>query len=133
MFVSQGIGKKYLERKDKELNRYEENGKTNELYRTRDGIKLALPIYYRNKIYTENEREKLWIEKLDKEERYILGQKITNEEAYYKTLKEAREKNRRLGYGDNSTDWNRKEYEQQRRNLKRIERMKKLYGENGST
>ena len=48
-------------------------------------------------------------------------------------MEEAREKNRRLGYGDNSIDWNRKEYEQQKRNLKRMERIKKLYGKNEST
>jgi hypothetical protein len=128
MFVSQGIGRKYLNRKDKELNKYKEGGGTDELYRTRDGLKLALPIYYRNKIYTENEREKLWIEKLDKEERYILGRKVKNEEDYYKTLEEARKVNKTLGYGDNKIDWNRKEYEQTRRNLKRLKRIKKLYG-----
>ncbi len=128
MFVSQGIGKKYLNRKDRELNKYKENGETDELYRTRDGIKLALPIYYRNKIYTENEREKLWIEKLDKGERYILGRKVKNEKDYYKTLEEARKVNKILGYGDNSINWNRKEYEDQKRNLKRLERIKKLHG-----
>ena len=133
MFVSQGIGREYLNRKDMKLNKYKENGKTNEVYRTQKGVKLALPIYYRNKIYNEEEREKLWIEKLDKEERWILGQKIDiskNEKDYYNALKEARKKNKRLGYGDNEIDWKLKEYEQERRNLKRLERIEKLYKTN---
>ena len=36
-------------------------------------IEKGLPIYYRNLIYTEEEREKLWIEKLNKGERWIGG------------------------------------------------------------
>ena len=131
MFVSQGIGKGYLDRKDRQLNKYKENGETNEVYRTQKGVKLALPVYYRNNIYNEEEREKLWIEKLDKDERWVLGEKIDiseNEKDYYETLKEARRKNKRLGYGDNEKDWKLKEYEQERRNLKRIERIEKLYG-----
>ena len=47
--------------------------KTIEHYTTRNGIKLALPIYYRNKIYTDEQREKLWINLLDKHIRYING------------------------------------------------------------
>ena len=132
MFVSQGIGKNYLERTDKERNAYKKEG-TLETYKTRSGTELALPIYYRNKIYTEEEREKLWIEKLDKEERYICGVKVDiseGEDEYYKLLKEMRMKNRRLGYGDDSINWERKHYEQARRNLKRLERVKKLYGQN---
>ena len=131
MFVSQGIGKKYLERKDKENNTYKENGETNEAYRTREGLKLALPIYYRNYIYNEKEREKLWIEKLDKNERWVMGQKIDiseTDEEYYKAMYSARIKNQRMGYGNDESNWEQKEYENNRRNLKRLERIKKLYG-----
>ena len=73
ILASAGIGRGYEKRKDSENNKYKKNGETNETYKTRKGTKLALPIYYRNKIYTEEEREKLWIEKLDKQERYVLG------------------------------------------------------------
>jgi hypothetical protein len=131
MFVSHGIGKGYLQREDSKLNKYKKNGETNEAYRTLKGFKLSLPIYYRNKIYTEDEREKLWIEKLDKNERWVLGQKIDiseNDRDYYETLKEARIKNKMLGYSDDSKNWELKKYEQDKRNLKRLERIKKLYG-----
>ena len=34
-----------------------------EYYRLPNGVELPLPEYYRKKIYSEEEREKLWIEK----------------------------------------------------------------------
>jgi len=40
---------------------------TDERYKTPSGLIMAMPIYYRNKLYTEEEREKLWIYKIDKE------------------------------------------------------------------
>ena len=48
-------------------------GETKETYKNKTGHETALPIYYRNKIYNEEEREKLWIQKLDKEERWVGG------------------------------------------------------------
>jgi len=74
ILCSPGIESKYMERSDWIRNKYKE-GETNDLYTSRSGHKQALPIYLRNKIYSEEEREKLWIEKLDKGERYVLGKK----------------------------------------------------------
>ena len=131
MYVSQGIGKGYLNRKDKNNNIYKENEETDETYRTRKGLKLALPIYYRNKIYTEDEREKLWINKLDEKVRWVDGVKVDvskDDKEYFKILKYKRLKNKRLGYGDDKKNWELKEYENKLRNLKRLERIKKLYG-----
>lgn len=88
---------------------------------------MAMPTYWRNKAYSEEEREKLWIEKLNKQERYILGQKVDiskGEEEYYKLLNYARNKNKRLGYGDDEINWERKHYENERRKLKFAERIK---------
>ena len=90
-----------------------------------------MPIYYRNKIYTDEEKEKLWIEKLDKEERWVNGVKVDiskGEEEYYRLLEVKRAKNKRLGYGDDAKNWELKRYENERRNLKKIERYEKLYG-----
>ena len=44
-------------------------------------------------------------------------------EEYYKLLEVKRAKSKRLGYGDDSDNWELKEYENQRRNLKKMERM----------
>ena len=91
ILTSPGIGKQYLQRQDAIWNKYcGEN--TRDTYRTNNGYKIALPIYYRNKIYTEMERELLWLNKLDKQKRYILGQEIdmtTNPELYTQLLKSA--------------------------------------------
>lgn len=125
VFTSAGIGAGYMKRTDWKNNKYKK-GETKEYYKTRTGHKIKLPIYYRNKIYSEEEREKLWIEKLDKEVRWVMGQKIDiskNEDDYWKILAWEREKNKRLGYGNGEEDWDRKEYERQRRVMKNLKRM----------
>ena len=132
IYSSKGIGKEYVNRSDVKRNEYKESG-TIETYKTRQGTELALPIYYRNKIYSEDEKEKLWIEKLDKKERWVCGVKVDiskGEEEYYKLLEVKRAKNKRLGYGDDEENWELKIYEQKRRNLKKLERMEKIYGKN---
>ena len=94
---------------------------TRQTYRLPNGAKSALPIYYRNKIYTEDEREKLWIQKLDKEERWVCGEKIDiskSEETYENVRKFYRKKNKELGYGDDKT-WNEENYK------KKLERLRK--------
>lgn len=128
MLVSPGIGKGYLKRFDSKRNKYKK-GETIEEYKTRTGIKLNMPIYYRNKLYSEDEREELWIDKLDKKVRWVDGKKIdvsTSDELYEKVLSEARRKNKRLGYGDDSINWDKKKYENDRRNLLKLERISKL-------
>lgn len=120
ILCSAGIGKNYLERWDAKNNKY--NGeKTIETYKTPQGIKLNLPSYYRNKIYSDYEREELWIQKLNKNERWICGEKINTEHSmqdYFQLLQHYRNKNKRLGYGDNSKNWSRKQYENELRDLK---------------
>ena len=121
--TSKGIGNNYTTRPDAYNNRYKA-GETREYYQNRQGFKLALPIYYRNKLYTEEEREKLWLEKLDKNERWVLGSRIDiskGETAYYQALQAAQRKNNRLGYGQRDM-WEVKEYEEQRRTLKQKQR-----------
>jgi len=121
MLVSPGIGKNYIKRLDSNKNKFNNNGETKETYTTRQGKQVALPIYLRNKIYTEEEKEKLWIQKLDKQIRYVDKQPIdvsTKQglETYYKALDEAQRKNDRLGYGTDKENWSEKNYEIWRRN-----------------
>jgi len=126
VLTSAGIGKNYTTRIDAIKNKYNEK-ETKETYTTKQGIKLPLPIYYRNQIYTEEEKEKLWLKKLDEEIRYVGGEKIDiskGEEEYYKTLEYYRKKNKRLGYGDDQKNWEQKRYENERRNIKTLTRIK---------
>lgn len=123
---SNGIGADYVNTYNAKLNRYKETGETNQTYRLESGHKIALPKYWRNKIYTDEEKEKLWIEMLDREIRYIDGQKIDvskGVEEYYKLLEEAREKNKKLNYGSDAKNWNRVVYERERRKLIRAARI----------
>ena len=97
-------------------------------YRMPKGQKVSLPVYYRNKVYSEEDREKLWLERLDKNERYILGVKVKVDkgyEEYFEGLIGAREMNKRLGYGGDETDNDKLEYEKALRRLKQEEKIKK--------
>lgn len=131
ILTSSGIGKGYIKKINVNRNKYVEGG-TRETYKNSKGYEMGLPIYYRNKIYSDEEKEKLWIEKLDKQERWVGGSKIDiseNEELYYKAVEYQRKINKRLGYGDDKIDWEKKRYENERRNLqyeKRIKRTEKV-------
>lgn len=127
VLTSPGIGAKYIERIDAQNNKYKPN-QTNEAYRLSNGQKTALPIYYRNKIYSEDEREKLWLEKLDQQTRYINGIKIDvskTDKAYQSLLKRHREINQKLGYGNDEKDWSREQYERERRQIQYKTRLAK--------
>ena len=70
ILCSKGIGSNYLNRLDSKYNLFNDT-ETREYYKTREGLKLSLPIYYRNKLYSDDERERLWLNLLDKEERWV--------------------------------------------------------------
>lgn len=130
MYVSNGIGSGYLNRADSKLHKVEKGVKVIEVYTTREGKKLALPIYYRNKIWSDEERELLWLEKLDQEVRYINGMKIDiseNQDEYFKVLEAAQAKNKWLGYGNGTVNWDVRRYEKDRRNLKKRQRQQKVW------
>ena len=112
ILASAGIGNQFCESFEARKIKYNGNN-TIEYYKTRTGHKIALPIYWRNKLFSEEEREKLWLQKLDKQERWILGERIDisqGEQDYYEVLDWYRAKNKRLGYGDDSKNWDRIKY-----------------------
>ena len=113
-------GKKWIKGVDAKRAKYVPHG-TLEEYRGVDGIKKGLPIYYRNLIYTEEEREKLWIEKLNKGERWIGGSCIRRknyysdeefEKACITTLEERRREARRRE-NEEVNDFDKKQYRKQ--------------------
>lgn len=116
ILCSSGLGGRYCKTIAANiLHRY--NGEnTKEYYRLPNGAKVNLPIYYRNKIFTEEQREQLWLQKLDKNTRFVRGikcDKLDTDEGvkiYNEILKVAQEDNKKIGFGDNSKEWNRKEY-----------------------
>lgn len=129
MLTSNGIGKAYLDTHNAEINRYKYGGeKTREYHINENGYKIALPVYLRNNIYSEDEREKLWIEKLDAGIMWIDGKKYnikTQEKEYMQELKRAQKRSEALGYGNRKGTWDEKKYEEDRRKLKQQERITK--------
>lgn len=128
ILTSPGIGGNYTESTRALDNRYKGKN-TNEAYRTENGKKIAMPPYWRNKIYTDEEREKLWLQQLDKNERWVGGERVDISEGmeeYWNLLDYYREKNERLGYGTNEINWERQEYEKQRRMIMIEERIKNI-------
>ena len=105
VLCSKGIGAGYIKRSDANNNKYKGED-TKETYRCKNGAKINLPIYYRNKIYTEEERELLWIQKVNKGEVYVMGEKVDiNDEILYKeTLKYYQQRCRQI-HGDNPEEW----------------------------
>ena len=112
ILCSKGIGSNYLNSINAERNLFKGNN-TKETYKNKQGYELNLPIYYRNKIYSDEEREKLWLNRLDKNLRYVMGEKIDvskDDANYYDTLEYYQKLNKSLGYGDDSFDWDKKMY-----------------------
>ena len=119
VLTSAGIGKKYLDRNDSKRNAF--NGdKTIQTYKTKEGKTIGIPKYYRNKLYTEEEREELWLQLLDEQVRWVDGVKIDVSQDttdYEKVRNEARKKNKRLGFGNDEKDWDKIRYENSQRKL----------------
>ena len=66
---------------------------TKETYIMENGTELPLPKYYHDKLYTEEERENLWIIKQERGYRYIAGEKVSTDnleqdQAFSKMLEE---------------------------------------------
>jgi hypothetical protein len=129
ILTSAGIGAGYDKSAASVMNKYK-GDKTQEYYRTSDGSKIAMPVYWRNKIYSDKERELLWLNMLDKNVRYVCGIKIDvskDMDKYYKVVDMCRDKNKKLGYGSDEINWEKFEYEKSRRLLKQEERIRKAY------
>lgn len=95
---SKGLGENYVTEEIKILKKF--NGiNTPDYYTLSDGRKVAMPKYYRNKIYTEEERELLYLLRLNKPEIYVCGVKVdrTDTEKINKLRKSAREQEKRWG------------------------------------
>lgn len=124
ILCSPGLGKNYVSENQIAIHKYKAD-KTAETYVLPSGRLVNLPIYYRNKFFSEEERENLWIFRLDKGIRYIKGEELninSNDglQRYLKLLSVAQSENYALGFGDGSEKWNKKSYELQLKNINKI-------------
>lgn len=110
IFCSPGLGKTWLEN-HKDIYTYEPN-KSIDYIRLNTGKKVAIPAYYKNKCYNEEERELIWREKMDIHQQIVAGN--TYQEKDYpvinKIRKKAQEINESLGYGNDSDEWKKLDY-----------------------
>ncbi|AXH76380.1 MAG: replication initiator protein [Microviridae sp.] len=130
ILCSPGIGRYYEKSGVIKENKYK-GEKTNEAYRSSTGHRIGMPIYWRNKIYSEKERELLWLMKLDKNERFVCGERIIirskkDEDQYYKLVQYYRNKTERLGYPKPEFIWKKKQYEEQRREMMHDRRIRRI-------
>lgn len=128
VLASKGIGRNFLNSdqakdiKNKKLT----------TYRTSTGHKMALPIYWKNKIFTDEEKETLWIKRIETGERYVRGEKMiiktpADLTEFDKLVQWHRERNAMLGYGGHPNE-NRKDYESKRRDILNETRIRNASG-----
>ena len=114
IFCSAGLGANYINSQTR--NKHKVRKTTIETYKLNNGAEINLPIYYRNKLFNEEEREILWLEKIEKHIRYINGIECRNIDTeqgmkrYYNVLYQQQERNVQLGYGEPSQEWKKRDY-----------------------
>ena len=113
-------GKQYFERGDWKFNKY--NGKnTREYYVFKNGTRAMMPRYYRDKIYSEEEKELLWLQKLDKGDTWVMGEKCKIDSGEYKNLLNYYREQAKQIHGDNVVLWKEKQY------WRRLEKQRSMY------
>lgn len=119
--ASPGIGDNAYAKSTEGFRARYQGRKTREIYRMQNGQYIGIPMYLRNKIYTEKQRELLWGFKLDQQTRWVRGIEIDistpeGERRYEETLKQAQYENICIGYG--TRNFNYKDYQEQCKLLK---------------
>lgn len=103
IFPSKGIGEAYVNKWTKYYHRFR-GDKTIQYMKDTNGNKVAMPMYYRKKFWTERERDILWSLSIEKDKMYILGQEVNNVSTKEgavnasQAIKDARRISRRMGY-----------------------------------
>lgn len=128
ILTSPGIGRAYKDGA-KILDNTYKGEETKEYYTTDTGHKIALPVYWRNEVYSEEEKEKLWMIKIESGYRYVgkirINVKKTDRE-YYKVLWQEQQKNIRMGYGSDKIEWKEKEQENRMRDIQHYRRVNNI-------
>lgn len=107
VLASAGIGAGYMDRLEYLWQKQNYNNINVATYTFRNGIKMAMPKYYKNKIFTEKEREKMWINNLNRGLLWIYGEKVKADD--WETIDNLRKYWQNYGktiMGDNPIAWN---------------------------
>ena len=94
ILCSKGLGSNYA--KKNQLKHKWDGEKTIITYKTHNGQDLPLPRYYKTKIYTDDQRQLLWLYAEDKGVKWVkgfgvIGANTVNKDYYERLLKEKNE------------------------------------------
>ena len=133
VLASAGIGAGYMDRLDYLWQKENYKNINIATYTFRNGTKMAMPKYYKNKIFTEKEREKMWINNLNRGLLWIYGEKVKADD--WETIDNLREYWQNYGktvMGDNPIAWNamkeRRKEEKQRRAIALAKKQAEKFG-----
>ena len=107
VLASPGIGSEYFNRLDWQWQK--QNYKRIEVptYTFRNGTKMAMPKYYKDKLFTEKERNKMWINNLNRGLLWIYGEKVkANDWETIDNLRRYWQEYGREVMGDDPIAWN---------------------------
>lgn len=106
VLASPGIGDKYFDRLDWQWQKQNYGKIEVPTYTFRNGTKMAMPKYYKDKLFTEQERNKMWINNLNRGILWIYGEKVKANE--WKTIDNLRTYWQKFGrdiMGDDPIAW----------------------------
>lgn len=133
VLASAGIGAGYMDRLDYLWQKQNYKNINVATYTFRNGTKMAMPKYYKDKIFTEKEREKMWINNLNRGLIWIYGEKVKADD--WKTIDNLREYWQNYGrevMGDNPIAWNamkeRRKEEKQRQAIALAKKQAEKFG-----
>ena len=94
IITSKKIGQTYINSEEAKRNQYR-GAETNTTYKAQNGYTIELPRYYKDKMYTEEQKRELWTKTLNENNVYISGIKFNKEnqddtdyrKIFYNTLK----------------------------------------------
>ena len=128
VLASSGIGAGYMDRLDYLWQKQNYKQIDVATYTFRNGTKMAMPKYYKNKIFTDKERERMWINNLNRGLLWIFGEKVKADD--WKTIDNLRKYWQEYGrtiMGDDPIMWNAmKERRKEEKQRKAIAEAKKL-------
>lgn len=131
VLASKGIGKNYTERDKNEWQKNNYEKICVPTYTFKNGTKMAMPKYYKDKVFTEKERETMWINNLERGYEWIGGEKVKADD--WETIDNLRKYYQEYGkkiYFDNPDAWDkakaRRAEEKQRAEIAKAKKAEKF-------
>ena len=132
VLASKGIGAEYVNRQKNGWQKKNYRSICVPKYKFRNGTEIAMPKYYKDKLFSDKEREIMWINNLERGKEYIGGEEVDAQDL--ETIDNLRTYYQSRGiryFNDNPGEWDKakqiRREEKQKRYIKEAQR--KLYQE----